>query len=97
MSKRETKHYTLEFRQSAAKLALESDQPITKTADELGVHQTTLHGWVKRYGGTMVSKTGKAEDAPYEELKRLKKELARVKEERDILKKATAYFARETE
>jgi len=96
MSKREVKSYTLEFKQSSAKLALAADQPISQTARELGVHITTLHGWVGKYGGVLASKTGKPEDAAYEELKRLRKENIRLKQERDILKKAAAYFASET-
>ena len=93
MSKRKTKSYTLEFKQSSAKLAAESDQPISATALELGVHETTLYGWVKRYAPNVVKPH--TSDDTEEELKRIKKELVRVKQERDILKKAAAYFANE--
>ena len=94
MSKRKVTSYTLEFKQSSAKLAAESEQPISTTARELGVHETTLHGWVKRYACGH-KKSNLAATATTEELKRVKKELARVKLERDILKKAAAYFASE--
>lgn len=95
MSKRKVTHYTLEFKQSSVNLALELDQSIGKTAKDLNIKESTLHGWVTKYGGKLASKTGKPEDCVYEELKRLRKENHRLKQERDILKKATAYFARE--
>lgn len=84
--------YTAEFRASAVKLALETDQPITQTARELGVNPNTLHTWI----GIHRNKSGipvKSEDDQHGEMKRLRKENKRLKEERDILKKAAAYFA----
>ena len=48
MSKRTNKSYSLEFKPSSAKLAAESDQSVSKIAKELGVHETTLYGWVKQ-------------------------------------------------
>jgi transposase len=40
--------YASEFKESAVKLAIESDQPITKTAEELGVNKNTLHTWISK-------------------------------------------------
>ncbi len=95
MSKRRVNSYTLEFKQSSARLAADSDQSISHTAKELGIHVTTLHGWVNRYHpNNKHTVTAVAEDAQTE-LKRLRKELIRVKQECDILKKAAAYFATE--
>ncbi len=48
MGKRKVTSYSLEFKQSSGKLARESDHPISTTAGELGVHEATLHGWVRR-------------------------------------------------
>lgn len=93
MGKRSTKNYSLEFKQSSANLAAESDQPISQTARELGVHAATLHGWVKRFGASVPA----SQENVASELKRLRKELIRVKQERDILKKAAAYFASEAQ
>jgi len=96
MEKRKIKRYTEEFKQSSAKLAVESDQPISATARNLGVNEVTLHGWVKRYYSATVPQAdpvGKID--AYRELQRLKKENARLRMERDILKKAAAYFASE--
>ncbi len=74
-------------------MALESDQSIAQTARDLGVNSNTLHTWISQYktpkGGTEIA------DSSLDEVKRLKKEPAKVIQERDLLKKATAYFARE--
>ncbi|MDF1685103.1 MAG: IS3 family transposase [Legionellaceae bacterium] len=87
MSKRTVKSYSLEFKQSSAKLAHETDQPISTTARELGVNECTLHGWVKRFHPTEAEKSNMPDDSAAE-LKRLRKENIRLKQERDILKKA---------
>lgn len=97
MSKRELKLYSSEFKESAIKLALEREKPIAQTASDLGVKKSTLYTWISKYAGP----TGLIEKANnehvYDEVKRLKKELARVTQERDLLKKAAAYFAKETQ
>jgi len=87
--------YTPEFRESAVKLALDSDQPIAETAREIGVNENTLHTWISKYSRSASDGNGRTDEHLYDELKRLKKELARVTQERDLLKKATAYFAKE--
>lgn len=86
--------YTSEFKESAVKLAIESDQPVAETARNLGVNVNTLHTWIGKYSKPKVTPETTDEHI-YDEVKRLKKELARVTQERDLLKKATAYFARE--
>ena len=96
---RSVKTYTEEFKQSSAKLAVTAEQAVTHTAAELGVNVNTLDGWVKKYYPDKI-KTNQNnislnEDSS-EELKRLRKENARLRQERDILKKAAAYFAGET-
>ena len=97
MKKRKVRNYAEDFKRSSAKLAVESDQPISATARDLGVHAVTLHGWVKRYYSNPTSSSGSAGDVDaLSEIKRLRKENARLKMERDILKKATAYFASDT-
>lgn len=99
MSKRKTTNYSLEFKQSSAQLAVNSDQSVSKTAKELGVNANTLHGWVKRFQPTtdkLKQQHPVEHNTSTEELKQLKKENARLRQERDILKKAAAYFAGET-
>ena len=89
-------YYTAEFKESAVKLAIESDQPITKTAEELGINKNTLHTWISKYHSPQKRQASPVENEHlYDELKRLRKENKRLMEERDILKKAAAYFAKE--
>ena len=92
---RKIKTYPSEFKESAVKLAVESDQAIAQTARELGINENTLHTWIHKYSLPKKSTTLTGDEHIYDELKRLKKELAKVTQERDLLKKATAYFARE--
>lgn len=90
------KNYTLEFKQSSAKLAAESEQTVSQTAKDLGINGNTLHTWIKKYASKPpLNAKQPATDSLYEENKRLKKENALLRQERDILKKATAYFAKE--
>ena len=96
MGKKRTSRYSEEFRSSSAKLAVESDQSTVATAQELGIHETTLYGWVAKYYPDRNKRTNIGGNIdPNEEVKRLRKEVARLRMERDILKKATAYFAGE--
>lgn len=96
MKKKENKQYPPEFKASAIKLALESDQPVSHTAKDLGISSSTLHTWVSQYTQSSGEGSSKVDEHLHNEVKRLKKENARLKEERDILKKAAAYFAKET-
>ena len=95
-TKKPNKTYTSEFKESAVKLAIETDQPISQTARELGVNVNTLHTWISKYSKPVKAAANRNDEHIYDEVKRLKKELAKVTQERDLLKKATAYFAKET-
>ncbi len=96
MTKRKITHYPSEFKESSAKLAVDSDVSISQTAENLGINATTLHGWVKKYYSNKPQLLqASAPPASLEELKQLRKENASLRQERDILKKAAAYFARE--
>jgi transposase len=89
MSQEKPNTYTAEFRASAVKLANESDKPITQVAKDLGINVNTLHTWISKYSRpTEHDKTVRTDEHLYDELKRLKKEVARLTEERDLLKKA---------
>ena len=66
--------------------------PASEVAERLGVSIYSLYAWTKRYG--VPEEERKAVDAQSEEMRRLKAELKRVTEERDILKKAAVYFAK---
>jgi len=85
--------YTLEFKQEAVRL-VEGGQSIAAVGRTLGVVDQTLHNWVKaRREGKLKGVDAKPVSAEQMEIARLRAELARVKMERDILEKATAYFA----
>jgi transposase-like protein len=88
--------YTLEFKLEAVRL-VKAGQVAAVTAKVLGVPKQTLQSWVRlEKKGTLKGAGDKPVSAEQMELARLRAELARVKMERDILKKATAYFARES-
>jgi transposase len=95
MSKAPTKSYPAEFKERAVKLAVESDQAIAQTARDLGVNENTLHTWIGQYHRAERQEKAVNDEHLYEELKRLRKENTRLKEEREILKKAAAYFAQQ--
>ena len=95
MAKKKVKTYTAEFKESAVKLAVESDQPVTDTTRDPGVNANTLHTWISKYHRPKAP--GKAENQDehlYDELKRLRKENARLKEEHAILKNGSRLFCK---
>ena len=96
MNKQVKRSYTVEFRESAVNLVISSDKSTASIAKELGIKTTTLYSWVNKAKDVDSKQSGGNNAQMFDELKRLKKELAEVKEQRDILKKATAYFAKES-
>jgi len=87
--------YTLEFKREAVRL-VKGGQTAAVTAKILGVPEQTLGNWVRLSSkGQLTGAGDKPVSAEQMELARLRAENARLKMERDILKKATAYFARE--
>jgi transposase len=87
--------YTLEFKKEAVRL-VRGGQTVCSVAKTLGLSDQTLHNWLKAEAGGLREITGKVVSAEQMEIARLKAELAKTRMERDILKKATAYFARES-
>ena len=91
--------YTKEFREEAVKLVTEGHISLPEAARRLSLAPSTLGHWVKTFKAGRLGEIGK-ERRPLTqiemELARTKKELAEVKMERDILKKAAAYFAKES-
>ena len=86
-----SKRYTPEFRAEAIRQVTERGYPVSEVARRLGVSSNSMYKWLKGVSKTprLVSQEDlRAENA------RLKSELKRVEEERDILKKAAAYFAK---
>lgn len=94
MTKTSRARYTLEFKQEAVRL-VEGGQTIAAAARTLGVVDQTLFNWITTHRqGKLTGADSKPVSAEQMEISRLRAELARVKMERDILGKATAYFAR---
>ena len=95
MVKIQRKAYTLEFKQEAVRL-VESGQRVSEAARSLGMVEQTLANWVKahRAGNLRGSGLNAELTAEQMEIRRLRAELARMTKERDILGKATAFFAK---
>jgi transposase len=94
MNKAKRARYTLEFKQEAVRLA-QSGQSLAAVARQLGLVEQTLHNWVKASRqGELKGADSKPVSPEQMEIARLRAELARVTMERDILGKATAYFAK---
>jgi transposase len=90
--------FTAEFKREAVRLVVESGLPVARAAQQLDLHANVLRKWVQDFRADPAQAfPGHGRQKPEQaEIERLKKELIRVKAERDILKKATAYFARES-
>lgn len=86
------KRYSKSFKHEAVKRAIQGDGSIAELALELGVNSNSLYNWVSQYRGEVLSDIRSL--SPEQELVELRKENARLKEEREILKKAATYFAK---
>lgn len=84
-------NFSDEFKRDAVEQIVVRGYPVREVSERLGVSTHSLYKWMKLYSPS--SKTASAVDHEAEN-RRLKRELARVTEERDILKKAAAYFAK---
>ena len=83
-TKKSKQRFTEEFKTEAVRQVAERGHPVAEVAARLGVSSHSLYAWIKRYG---VPPTQRAQqDSQSEEIRRLKAELRRVTEERDILK-----------
>lgn len=93
------RRYAKEFKLEAVQLARESEKTVAEVARDLGVLPSLLHRWIQqlevRDAEEAFPGNGKVAE-PEEEVRRLRRELERVKQERDFLKKAAAFFARES-
>ena len=90
--------YTREFKEEAVKMVIEGGLKIPEVARRLSIAKSTIDHWVKlaREGALNTAQNRRPVSQEQMELARLKREVAELKMERDILKKAAAYFARES-
>jgi len=88
------KRFTVEFKAEAVRLALSGERSQRAVADDLGIGYSTLDRWIGRHRDTTAS-IPVAGESSEDELKRLRRENHILREEREILKKATAFFAKE--
>lgn len=86
------KRYPEEFKLEAVKQITDRGYRVADVAARLGVSTHSLYAWLKQYGPKSIEY--QAEKDQQAEIRRLKAELKRVTDERDILKKAAAYFAK---
>jgi len=91
--------YSKEFRNEAVKLVVEGGVSAYEASRQLSLPKSTLENWVRAFKAGRLGDVGGPKSPLTEveqELDRVKRELAQVKQERDILKKAAAYFAKES-
>ena len=99
MARKKTKSYPESFRREAVRLADQPDRTAADVARELGIHVGQIYNWRTQFNKLSKGQFTVADGTNYSqeekaEIRRLKKENAELKQERDFLKKATAYFAK---
>ena len=98
MAVKARRRYTEEFKTEAVRLVRESAHPVAQVARDLGIPENVLYRWRTQHRQASAQGTTRAAQCPEaEDLTRLKRELARVTQERDFLKRAAALFARESQ
>lgn len=95
-SRRSRRRFTDEFKQQAVRLVLDEGKSVSAVARELDLVASALSNWVKRAQADRSKGRTGLTTAEREELVRLRKALRIAEEERDILKKATAFFAKQS-
>jgi len=98
MGQKRQKKHTPEFKRNAVRMVVEGDKPVSVVARELGITYGALYEWVRQaegrsrpgHGAPLVEKTDQDR-----EVERLRKENEQLKMERDFLKKAAAFFAKQ--
>ena len=99
MAKRKTKSYPESFRREAVRMADQPDRTAAEVARELGIHVGQIYNWRTQFNKLSKGQFTVADGTNYSqqekaEIRKLKKRVAELEQERDFLKKATAYFAK---
>ena len=102
MARKRTKAYPESFRREAVRMADLPDRTAADVAKELGIHVGQIYNWRTQFSKLSKGQFKVVDGVDYskqesDELRRLKKENAQLRKERDFLKKATAYFAKDEE
>lgn len=96
MAKR--KQYTEEFKREAVRLLVtRGERPASEVAKGLGVAESQLYDWKKKQGDVAASAANGRGESKDEELKRLRRENATLRKERDVLKKSITFFVKEAD
>ena len=95
--KKKIENHTSDFRKEAVRLVLQTDQPKAVIADELGINRNTLYTWIQKAMQERADLSETKNHVKYqnleEENRALRAKIKRIEQERNILKKAAAYFA----
>ena len=98
MGKKKRRSFGEEFKLEAVKLVTEGGMSINRAALDLGIHATSLRLWVQQYNADHgKGPAGAMTSQEKEELRRLRRENRELRMEREVLKKATVFFAKENE
>ena len=93
---KERRSFSEEFKQDAVRRVAAGEYGLSHIARELGIHPSLLQTWRRKYGSTSSAKgVAKAPTSLEDENRRLRRENAALREDREILKKAAAFFAKE--
>ena len=97
MVKRNQKKFTEEFKKEAVRLSEQDGRSCNEVAADLGISKTSLYRWRCKYGIEAEALEAPEKESLEQEVERLRKRVRRLEEERTILKKAAAFFAKESE
>lgn len=94
---RKRKKHAEEFKREAVRLLeTRGERTVADVAASLGIAENLLHAWKKKYGTAAEQvRRERGGETPEDELKRLRREVTQLKQERDVLKKSVAFFARD--
>ena len=97
MGKKDCRSFSDEFKEQAVRRADNGGHTFTQIARELGIHPSLLQTWRRKYGAGAAAESEKSLVSSQEhEIRRLRRENAALREDREILKKAATFFAKES-